>query len=166
VWGGGWGGCDRGKGCKQRNHRQISRNLLKKLSNGHSQANLSNSSTRQKFASLSNSSTRQNGHFRHFGRTRYIRPPFANYFPRTRYIRPTFANHFPRTRYIRSHSPKAIFEKNVTRLDTFARVIRHFGKFGASGHCLKKCNKTRIMGPPCQFFPEILDPLPGILAKT
>jgi hypothetical protein len=26
--------------------------------------------------------------------------------------------------------------KNVTRLDTFARVIRHFGKFGASGYCL------------------------------
>jgi hypothetical protein len=24
----------------------------------------------------------------------------------------------------------------VTRLDTFARVIRHFGEFGASGHCL------------------------------
>jgi hypothetical protein len=33
----------------------------------------------------------------------------------------------------------------VTRLDTFARVIRHFGEFGASGHCLRqihlvKCN--------------------------
>jgi hypothetical protein len=51
-------------------------------------------------------------------------------------IRLTFANHFPRTRYIRSHSTFAIFEKNVTRLDTFARVIRHFGEFGASGHCL------------------------------
>jgi hypothetical protein len=24
----------------------------------------------------------------------------------------------------------------VTRLDTFARVIRHSGEFGASGHCL------------------------------
>jgi hypothetical protein len=24
----------------------------------------------------------------------------------------------------------------VTRLDTFAQVIRHFGEFGASGHCL------------------------------
>jgi hypothetical protein len=34
--------------------------------------------------------------------------------------------------------------KNVTRLDTFARVIRHFGEFGASGHCLgltQKCTK-------------------------
>ncbi len=34
------------------------------------------------------------------------------------------------------NSPKAIFEKNVTRLDTFARVIRHSGEFGASDHCL------------------------------
>jgi hypothetical protein len=81
-----------------------------------------------------------------FGRTRYIPPTFANHFPRTRYIRLTFANHFPRTLYICSHLPKAIFEKNVTRLDTFARVIRHFGKFGASGHCL---NKTQIDVPPC-----------------
>jgi hypothetical protein len=32
--------------------------------------------------------------------------------------------------------PKGFFEKNVTRLDTFARVIRHSGEFGASGHCL------------------------------
>ena len=40
------------------------------------------------------------------------------------------------TRQTRRHSPKAIFEKNVTRLDTFARVIRHFREFGASGHCL------------------------------
>jgi len=51
---------------------------------------------------------------------------------------PTFANHFPRTRYIRSRLTFATFDKNVTRLDTFARVICHFGEFGASGHCLKK----------------------------
>jgi hypothetical protein len=49
---------------------------------------------------------------------------------------PDIRQPFPRTRYIRSHSTFAIFEKNVTRLDTFARVIRHFGEFGASGHCL------------------------------
>jgi hypothetical protein len=42
------------------------------------------------------------------------------------------------TRQTRPYSPKAIFDKNVTRLDTFARVIRHFRKFGASGHCLIK----------------------------
>ncbi len=40
------------------------------------------------------------------------------------------------TRQTWPHSPKAIFEKNVTRLDTFARVIRHSREFGASGHCL------------------------------
>jgi hypothetical protein len=33
---------------------------------------------------------------------------------------------------------RAIFEKNVTRLATFARVIRHSREFGASGHCLIK----------------------------
>jgi hypothetical protein len=49
---------------------------------------------------------------------------------------PDIPQPFPRTRYIRSHLTFAIFEKNVTRLDTFARVICHFGKFGASGHCL------------------------------
>jgi hypothetical protein len=32
--------------------------------------------------------------------------------------------------------PKAIFEKNVTRLDTFARVMSESREFGASGHCL------------------------------
>jgi hypothetical protein len=39
-------------------------------------------------------------------------------------------------RQTRPHSPKGFFEKNVTRFDTFAQVIRHSGKFGASGHCL------------------------------
>ena len=71
------------------------------LSNGHSPANLSNSSTRRKFASLANASTRQNALFWKMGRTRYIRPTVAIYFPRTRYIRQTFANPCPRTRYIR-----------------------------------------------------------------
>jgi hypothetical protein len=56
---------------------------------------------------------------------------------------PNICQPFPRTRYIRSHSTFAIFEKNVTRLDTFARVIRHFGKFGASGHCLVFFNKNQ-----------------------
>ena len=41
--------------------------ITEKLSNGHSPANLSNSSTRRKFASLANASTRQNGHFGEFG---------------------------------------------------------------------------------------------------
>jgi hypothetical protein len=57
---------------------------------------------------------------------------------------PDIRQPFPRTRYIRSHSTFAIFEKNVTHLDTFARVIRHFGKFGASGHCLVFTQKVSV----------------------
>ena len=77
-------------------------------------------------------------------------PTFANHFSRTRYIRPTFANHFPRTRYIRHtiHSPA--FAKMRLAFDTFARVIRHFGEFGASGHCLvltKTCGKAYYLTP-------------------
>ncbi len=45
---------------------------------------------------------------------------------------------FSRTRQTRRHSPKAIFKKNVTCLDTFARVMSESHKFGASGHCLGK----------------------------
>ena len=111
-------------------------NNEEKLSNGHSPANLSNSSTRQKFASFGEFEYSPKWPFWKIGRTRYIRPTFANQFPRTRYIRPTFANQFPRTQYICSRSTLATFEKNMTRLDTFARVIRQFGKFGAIGHCL------------------------------
>jgi hypothetical protein len=55
---------------------------------------------------------------------------------RTRQTRQHSPNHLPSTRQTRRHSPNAIFEKNVTRLATFARVIRHSREFGASGHCL------------------------------
>ncbi len=41
------------------------------------------------------------------------------------------------TRQNQPHSPKAIFEKNVTRLAKFARVICNSYEFGAS-HCLGK----------------------------
>jgi hypothetical protein len=61
-----------------------------------------------------------------------IRQPFL----RTRYIRQTFANPFPRTRYIRSRSHLPTFAKMWLAFNTFARVIRHFGEFGASGHYL------------------------------
>ncbi len=71
-----------------------------------------------------------------FGQTRYIRRHSPTYFARTRYIRRHSPTYFARTRQTRPHSPKGFFEKNVTRLDTFARVIRHSGEFGASGHCL------------------------------
>ncbi len=73
-----------------------------------------------------------------FGPTRYIRWHSPTYFARTRYIRWHSPTYFARTRLIHPHSPKGFFEKNETRLDTFARVIRHSGKFGASGHCLVK----------------------------
>jgi hypothetical protein len=39
---------------------------------------------------------------------------------------------------------RAFFEKNVTRLDTLARVICHFGEFGASGHCLFKFKRRKL----------------------
>jgi len=55
---------------------------------------------------------------------------------RTRQTRRHLPSRAARSRQTRRHLPKAIFEKNVTRLDTFARVIGHFGEFGASGHCL------------------------------
>jgi hypothetical protein len=43
---------------------------------------------------------------------------------------------FARTRQTHGHSPKAICEKNVTRLAKFARVLSESRKFGASGHYL------------------------------
>ena len=68
--------------------------------------------------------------------TRQTRRHSPSTFARTRQTRRHLPSHVARTRQTRRHLPKAIFEKNVTRLDTFARVIRHFHKFGASGHCL------------------------------
>jgi hypothetical protein len=62
-------------------------------------------------------------------------------FARTRQTRRHSPSHVARTRQSRRHSPKAIFEKNVTRLNTFARVLCHFREFGASGHCLNKTQK-------------------------
>jgi hypothetical protein len=69
-------------------------------------------------------------------RTRQTRRHSPNHLPSTRQTRRHSPSRLPSTRRTRRHSPKAISEKNVTRFDTFARVIRHFGEFGASGHCL------------------------------
>jgi hypothetical protein len=58
--------------------------------------------------------------------------PFTEYSPDS----PTFAK--PLTEYS-PDSPtfaKGHLEKNVTRLDKFARVIGESREFGASGHCL------------------------------
>jgi hypothetical protein len=63
-------------------------------------------------------------------------PTFAKQFGKDSPDSLTFAKQFGRTRQTRPHSPKAISGKNVTRLDTFARVIHHSREFGASGHCL------------------------------
>ena len=46
------------------------------------------------------------------------------------------------TRQTCRHLPKAIFEKNVTRLDTFTRVMSESREFGSSGHCLNKSHKN------------------------
>jgi hypothetical protein len=40
---------------------------------------------------------------------------------------------------------KAIFEKNVTRLDTFARVMSKSREFGVSGHCLVLRQKGDVL---------------------
>jgi hypothetical protein len=135
-----------------------------KLINGHSPANLSNSSTRQKFAIFvefqyspkwpfsemcRTRQTCQHSPSR-VARTRQTRRHSPSRVARTRRHSPSRVartrqtrRHLPsrvvrtrQTRQTRRHSPKAIFEKNVTRLDTFARVIRHSREFGASGHCL------------------------------
>jgi hypothetical protein len=63
--------------------------------------------------------------------------PLCEYSPDS----PTFAKLFCKTCQTRQHSPKAIFEKNVTRLAKFARVICESRKFGASSHCLIWSNK-------------------------
>jgi hypothetical protein len=68
--------------------------------------------------------------------TRQTRQHSPSTFARTHQTRRHSPSHVARTRQTRRHSPTAIFEKNVTRLDTFARVIRHFREFGASSHCL------------------------------
>ena len=89
------------------------------LSNGHLPANLSNSSTSQKFASFGEFEYSPKWSFWKIGQTRYIRRHWPPYFARTRYIRPIFANHFPRTRYIR--------ERQIWQL---LHEFSEFGEFG------------------------------------
>ena len=66
-------------------------------------------------------------------RTRQTRRHLPNRLPRTRRHSPS---HLPSTRQTHRHSPKAIFEKNVTRLDKFSWVIGESREFGTSGHSL------------------------------
>ncbi len=120
------------------------------ISNGYSPANLANSSTRTKLAVFGECEYSPKRPFSEMCRTRQTRRHSASRVARTRQTRRHLPSHVARTRQTRrhspsrvartrqtcGHSPKAIFEKNVTRLDTFARVIRHSREFGASGHCL------------------------------
>ncbi len=71
--------------------------------------------------------------------TRQTRLHLPTCFARTRQTRRHSPTCFTWTRQTRPHLPKAISGKNVTRLDTFAQVICHSRKFGASGHCLVFC---------------------------
>ncbi len=68
--------------------------------------------------------------------TRQTRRHSPTCFARTRQTRQHSPTCFAWTRQTRRHWPKAIFEKNVTRLNTFARVMSESREFGASGHCL------------------------------
>ena len=96
----------------------------KKLSNGHSPANFSNSSTRRKLAIFVEFEYSPKWSFLKIGRTLYIRQHSPTCLGRTRYIRPTFANHFPRTQYIR--------ERQIWRL---LHEFSEFGEFGEFSEC-------------------------------
>ena len=49
---------------------------------------------------------------------------------------PNSPPYLARTRHIRHSIHSPTFAKMRLAFDTFARVVRHFGEFGASGHCL------------------------------
>jgi hypothetical protein len=75
----------------------------------------------------------------------------------TRQTRRHLPTCFAWTRQTRRHLPKAIFEKNVTRLDTFARVMSESRKFGASGHCLKETLVERNLLQNIKIFRSLLN---------
>ncbi len=51
---------------------------------------------------------------------------------------------FGRTHQTRPYLPNTIFEKNVTRLAKFGRVLTESRKFGASGHCLPFYQESKM----------------------
>ncbi len=127
--------------------------MRKKLSNGHSPANLANLSNRQKFAVFGEFEYSPKWPFLEMCRTRQTRRDLPSRVARTRqtcrhspsrvaWTRQTCQhspNHLPSTRQTpqtRRHSPKAIYEKKMTRRAKFARVVCDSHEFGASGHCL------------------------------
>ena len=84
---------------------------------------------------MANLSTRQNGLFRKCAGLADIRQPGLLRLARLADIRQPVLLGLARLSHI---CQMPFLKKNVTRLDTFARVIRHFREFGASGHCLVK----------------------------
>jgi hypothetical protein len=87
-------------------------------------------------------------------------PTFANLFGSDSPNSPKFASGFARTRQTRRNLPKAIFEKNVTRLAKFAGVIRETRANFASSHCLvltffsssAQCSFQCIRNDDCNAF--------------
>jgi hypothetical protein len=75
-------------------------------------------------------------YIRRVARTRQTRRHSPSRVAPTRQTRRHSPSRVARTRQTRRHALWQVFEKNVTRLDTFARVTRESRKFGASGHCL------------------------------
>ncbi len=94
------------------------------ISNGHSTANLSNLSTRQKFAIFVEFEYSPKWSFWKIGWTRYIRPHSPTCFAFTRQARWRSLNHFARTRQT--------CERQVWR------VLHEFSKFGEFGE-FSKC---------------------------
>ncbi len=98
--------------------------MRSKLSNGHSPANLLNSSTRQKFTIFGEFEYSPKWSFWKIGWTRYIRRHSSTCFGRTRYIRQHSPNHFARTRQTRKRQVWQL-------LDEFSE----FGEFGEFSEC-------------------------------
>ncbi len=97
------------------------------LSNGHSPANLLNSSTRQKFAIFGEFEYSPKWSFLKIGRTRYIHRHSPTCFGRTRYIHRNSPTCFGRTRYIRRHSPTYFaWTRYIRRIRRIRRMYRVF----------------------------------------
>ncbi len=93
-------------------------------------------------------------------------PTFANQFGKDSPDSPKFTKQFGRTRQTRRHSPNAIFEKNVTCLAKFARVLSESHEFGASGQCLI-VSLFSFLGRllTCLYIYFIISPFYNLLTK-
>ncbi len=112
--------------------------FVETLSNGHSPANLSNSSTRQKFAIFGEFEYSPKWSFWKIGRTRYIRRHLPTCFGRTRYICRHSPTYFART-------PSSV--SSLSSLANFASfgelyIIYQVGQIKRKLSGSKNCNKT------------------------